>query len=142
MRSIVVPLIAGLTLATGLLRAAETERSARALSEEAERIAEEVTETLTPDADARKVSVNLTAKRIEIPKVLPAGKTAFVVRNVGRTKQNFEVEGPRVQKKFRFALAPQETKVFQMTLKPGNYRASCTVFNGKKRRMEVNLTVR
>lgn len=139
---IFLPLVIASVLSLTVADAQDTNESARARSEKAERIAEEITETLTPDADARKVAVNLTADRIDMPKSVPPSRTAFVVKNVGREKQNFEVEGERIEKKFRLALAPQETKVFQMTLKPGQYKAYCTALDGTKRRMEVNMTVR
>ena len=127
-------------------RAEDTSRQpkaeARATSKQAKRLADDFVETLTPDADARKIEVRLTSNGISMPKSVPAGKTAFVVKNVGKEKQNFEVEGDRIGKKFRVALAPQETKVFQMTLKPGKYKAYCTGLNGEKKRVEVSLTVR
>ena len=141
MKIFAAAIVAG-AVSISFVHAQESRKAARVFSEKVDEAAQVITETLTPDADARKVPVNLTAERIDMPKRLPPGKTAFVVRNIGKEKVNFEVEGPRVRKKFRLALAPQEIKVFQMTLKPGTYQAFCTATNGKKTRIEVNLTVR
>jgi hypothetical protein len=43
--------------------------------------------------------------RIHPPREIAAGKTAFVVRNHGGARQNFEAEGQGIEKKFFLAAA-------------------------------------
>src|SRR5687768_5355351 len=46
----------------------------------------------TPDPDARKVQVSITDQGVQMPASLRAGKTAFIVKNNGKQKHNFEIE--------------------------------------------------
>jgi hypothetical protein len=66
--------------------------------------------------------VTLNEKHIDLPKNLEPGKTAFVVRNAGKVKHNFEVKGEGIEKKFFADLPPDETKVLHVDLKPGTYK--------------------
>jgi uncharacterized cupredoxin-like copper-binding protein len=79
-----------------------------------------------PDADARKVNVTVGDKGVQMPKSLPAGKTAFVVKNTGKQAHNFEIEGAGLDKSFWFAIDPNQSKTMQVDLKPGAYEAICT----------------
>jgi iron uptake system EfeUOB component EfeO/EfeM len=100
-----------------------------------------VVETLTPDKDAHHVNVRLTGDSIDMPKSVPAGKTAFVVKNTATEKQNFEIQGEDIDRGFVFALGPDETKTLQTTLKRGKYKAYAIRKNGEEKRFEINLTV-
>jgi len=95
----------------------------------------------TPDPDANKVNVNVTAESINVPNSIRSGKTAFVVKNTTSDKQNVEVHGRELDDKFVLILEPNETKVLQVDLRPGKYNATYTLTNGTKKNVEVNLTV-
>lgn len=94
-----------------------------------------------PDADARKVEVTITDDGVRMPRSLRPGKTAFIVKNSGKQKHNFEIEGENLEKSFWFAIAPKDSKTMQVDLKPGTYEAHCSVDeHGKEAR--VKLAVR
>jgi plastocyanin len=93
-----------------------------------------------PDADANRVDVTITEKGVQMPKTLKPGKTAFVVKNGGKEKHNFEIEGPRLDKSFWFAVAPNATKTMQVNLEPGTYEADCKLHEGRE--PKVKLTVK
>ena len=94
-----------------------------------------------PDEDARKVAVKVDERRIQMPKSLAAGKTAFVVTNVGKEKHNFEIQGETLEKSFYLSLAPKDEKVMQVDLKPGTYKVYCPLkeHEGKGTKMEVTV---
>ncbi len=94
-----------------------------------------------PDADARKVTVKVNDKGVQMPKSLSAGKTAFVVTNTGKDAHNFEIEGSGMDKSFWFALGPNQTKTMQVDLRPGTYDAVCTAeaHGGKEQKIRVTV---
>jgi len=89
-----------------------------------------VKDAVTPDADAKRVDVTLADKRVEAPKQLAAGKTAFVVRNSGSMKQNFQIRGEGLDKKFMADVDPNESKTLHVDLKPGTYKVHIPDSNG------------
>lgn len=93
-----------------------------------------------PDADARKVNVTINDSGVQLPKSLKPGKTAFIVKNTGKEKHNFEIEGQHLDKSFWLAIAPNATKTMQVDLKPGSYEADCKLHEGKE--PKVQLTVK
>jgi len=95
-----------------------------------------------PDADSRRVDVKISDKGVQMPKSLPAGKTAFVVTNTGKTKHNFEIEGEALDKSFWFALKPNETKTMQVDLKAGTYEADCAVKEHEGKEAKLRLVVK
>jgi len=101
-----------------------------------------IVDAVTPDKDARTVEVKLVEHRIEMPKQLGTGKTAFVVHNTGKEKHNFEIAGEGIDKKFMANLSPDETKVLHVDLKPGTYKVTCPVGDHVDEGMKLNLTVR
>ena len=103
---------------------------------------EAVVDAVTPDKDAHKVDVKLVEHRIEMPKQIGTGKTAFVVHNTGKEKHNFEISGEGIDKKFMAALSPDETKVLHVDLKAGTYKVTCPVGDHEDEGMKLNLTVR
>jgi iron uptake system EfeUOB component EfeO/EfeM len=119
-----------------------TENVAKSVAKGTKRAANAVVDAVTPDADARKVNVRLSEHDIDMPKTLKPGKTAFVVKNSGKEKHNFEVEGQGVDQKFLIPLAPDETKVLHVNLKQGTYEVSCPLKDDAKKGMKLNLTVR
>jgi len=101
-----------------------------------------VVDAVTPDSDARPVNVTLTEHHIDMPTSVEPGKTAFVVKNAGKQKHNFEVQGNGVDQKFLKTVAPQETKVLHVNLKRGTYTVYCPVDAHQKKGMDLKLTVR
>lgn len=114
----------------------------RALTDTTKKAADAVVDVVTPDKDARRVEVKLTEHQIDMPKTLKPGKTAFVVRNAGKEKHNFEIEGEGIEKKFVANLSPDETKVLNVDLKPGTYKIYCPVKDHEGEGMKMNLTVK
>jgi uncharacterized cupredoxin-like copper-binding protein len=86
--------------------------------------------------------VKLTEYHIDMPKKLAAGKTAFVVRNAGKEKHNFEIEGEGMEKKFLATLDPEQTKVLQVELKAGTYKVYCPVKGHEGKGMKLSLAVK
>ena len=119
-----------------------TEKAARTVAHGVTKAADTVEDALTPDSDARRVDVTITEDRIDMPTQLRPGKTAFVVKNAGKTTQNFEVEGRSVDRKFAAAPNPGETKVLHVNLKRGTYAAYSAGKDKNKRTAEVTLRVR
>ena len=101
-----------------------------------------VVDALTPDADARRVNVTLGEYKIDMPTSLKPGKTAFIVKNAGKQKHNFEVKGNGTDQKFITDLTPKQTKVLHVSLKRGTYTVYCPVGENQKKGMETSLTVR
>jgi hypothetical protein len=95
----------------------------------------------TPDADARKVPVTITDSGVQMPASLRPGKTAFIVKNSGKQKHNFEIEGEHLDKSFWFAIAPKDSKTMQVDLKPGSYDAHCSIGEHAKE-AKVKLVVK
>ena len=119
-----------------------TEKAARTVAHGVKKAADTVEDAFTPDTDARRVDVTVTDDRIEMPTQLKPGKTAFVVKNAGRTAQNFEVEGQTVDRRFAAAPKPGQTKVMHVTLKRGTYTVYSPGQEGNKRTAEVTFRVR
>ena len=104
--------------------------------------AHRVADALTPDSDARRVDVTLTEYHIDMPTGLKPGKTAFVVKNAGKQRHNFGIQGNGTDEKFLKDVTPQATKVLHVNLKPGSYTAYCPVDGHQKKGMDVKFTVR
>ena len=132
-----------------------TKTVAKKTTEAARTVAKKTKETVnpienkigTPDADARKVTVTINDGGVQIPASLRSGKTAFVVRNNGKQRHNFEIEGPNLDKIGQWRaevppLAPKETKTMQVNLKPGSYEAHCSVAEHANKEARVKLVVK
>lgn len=118
----------------------KTKEAGRAVADATKKATETVVDAVTPDSDANKVNVTVTEDSIDMPKSVESGKTAFVVKNSGKEKHNFEVRGHDIDKKFFLALQPNQTKVLHVDLKPGKYKAS-VLMDDEKKTINVNLTV-
>jgi uncharacterized cupredoxin-like copper-binding protein len=101
-----------------------------------------VVDAVTPDPDARRVDVTLTEYKIEMPTSLKPGKTAFVVKNTGKKKHNFEVKGNGTDEKFASNIEPGETKVLHVQLERGTYDVTCPVDLHPMKGMTTKVTVR
>jgi iron uptake system EfeUOB component EfeO/EfeM len=119
-----------------------TKEAADTVAHGVKKAADTVEDAFTPDSDARAVDVTVTDDRIDMPTRLKPGKTAFVVKNAGKTAQNFEVEGRSVDRKFAAAPNPGQTKVLHVILKRGTYTAYSPEKEGNKRTGEVTFRVR
>jgi uncharacterized cupredoxin-like copper-binding protein len=100
----------------------KTVEAGRAIAEDTKKAATTVKDAITGETGARKVEVTLTERHIEMTNEIPAGKTAFVVRNNGNERQNFKIEGEGLDKEFMIAVAPNDTKTLNVDLKPGDYK--------------------
>ena len=119
-----------------------TEKAARTVAHGVKKAADAVEDAVTPDSDARRVDVTVTENNIDMPTQLRPGKTAFVVKNAGRTTQNFEVEGRSVDRKFAAAPNPGQTRVMHVTLNRGTYTVYSTGKDGSQRTAKVTFRVR
>jgi archaellum component FlaG (FlaF/FlaG flagellin family) len=119
-----------------------TEKAARTVAHGVKKAADTVEDAFTPDSDARRVDVTITEDRIDMPTQLRPGKTAFVVKNAGKTAQNFQVEGRSVDRKFVAAPNPGQTKVLHVYLKRGTYAVYSPGKTGDKGTPNATLRVR
>jgi hypothetical protein len=119
-----------------------TEEAADTVYHGAKSAVETVVGAVTPDTDARRVDVTVSGDRIDLPTPLKRGKTAFVVKNVGRTAQNFEVDGRGVHRRFAGALNPGETKVMHAYLKRGTYAVYSSGKNDNQAAAKATFRVR
>src|SRR5438552_18261517 len=74
-----------------------TEKAARTVAHGVKNAADTVEDAVSPDSDARRVDVTVSDERIDMPTQLKPGKTAFVVKNAGKTTQNLQVGGQSVE---------------------------------------------
>ena len=98
------------------------QKAGKTITDDTKKVGTSIKNAVTPDSDARKVDVTLTERHIEMSHELAAGKTAFVVRNEGKERQNFKIEGNGLDKEFMIAVAPNDTKTLSVDLKPGEYK--------------------
>jgi hypothetical protein len=87
-----------------------------------ERTANSVKDVVVPESESGKVTVIMTDDHITMPRDLRAGRTGFVVRNEGKARHNFKIEGQGIEKEFMAGVAPADSKTLDVDLKPGNYR--------------------
>lgn len=83
-------------------------------------------EEVEPDT----VNVRLTEYRIQMPRSLRPGPTAFRVTNSGAVEHNFEIEGEGaagMRERFGRDLHPTQTRTLTVTLEPGRYKIFCPV---------------
>jgi uncharacterized cupredoxin-like copper-binding protein len=114
----------------------------RTLADTTKKAADTVVDAVTPDKDAHRVEVTLNERRIDMPRSLGSGKTAFVVRNASKEKHNFEIAGQGIDKKFTTSLSPDESKVLHVDLAPGNYKVICPVKDHDEEGMRFDVTVK
>lgn len=100
----------------------KTVEAGKVIAEDTKKAATSVKDAVLPDKDALKVNVTLSERHIQMEREIPAGKTAFVVRNDGKERQNFKIEGNGLEKEFMIAVAPNDTKTLSVDLKRGDYK--------------------
>jgi uncharacterized cupredoxin-like copper-binding protein len=104
--------------------------------------ADTVADALTPEPDARRVDVTMSEYKFDMPTELKPGKTAFVVKNAGKRKHNFEIKGGSIDRKFQKNLAPNETKVLHVVLERGTYEVTCPVDFHPQKGMKTPVIVK
>ena len=119
-----------------------TENAARTVAHGAARAVDKVEDALEPEPDARRVDVNLTENSVDMPTSLKPGRTAFVIKNSSNSTQNFELQGHGVDKEFKNAPKPGQTKVLHVTLKRGSYTAYSLGKDGSKETAKASFRVR
>lgn len=100
-----------------------------------------IADAVMPDSDATKVDVTINDSDISLPKKLGAGKTAFLVKNTGKEKHNFHIQGKGVDEKFLLDVAANDTKVMHVQLKPGTYEVTCPTKAKEGNSMKHTVTV-
>ena len=123
--------------------AEKTKEAAHAVAHGVKKAADKVEDALTPDPDARRVDVTVNDGEVNMSSDLEPGKTAFVVKNEGKTATNFEIKGGDIDRKFVTPPSPGETKVLNLTLKHGvHYTIYSTNADDGKRTKKMTLNVK
>src|SRR5437773_12419260 len=151
---LVIMIVAGLASITGgqpvetakdvaNTTAEKTKEAAHAVAHGVKKAADKIEDALTPDPDARRVDVTVNDGEVNMSSDLEPGKTAFVVKNEGKTTTNFEVTGGDSDRKFVVPPGPGETKVLHVTLKSGKtYTVYSTNPDDGKRTKKMTLNVK
>ncbi len=119
----------------------KTKEAGRAIVDGTKKATKALVDAVTPDSDAKKVEVNIADSGIQMPAKVEAGKTAFVVKNIGKEKHNFRVQGEGVDEKFLLDVKPDDSKVMHVELKPGTYQITCPAQEKEGNAMQHTLTV-
>ena len=114
----------------------------RSVARRTEDAVDTAAEALTPDPKAHKVNVTMTEYRFNMPTTLKPGKTAFIVKNMGKKTHNIEIKGNGIDQKFAKNLGPNETRVLHVVLKRGTYDVTCPVDFHMMKGMTTKLIVR
>ena len=123
--------------------AEKTKEAAETVAHGVKKAAHKVEDALTPDPDARRVDVTVNDGEVNMSSDLEPGKTAFVVKNEGKTTTNFEIAGGDIERKFVVPPRPGETKVLHVTLKRGaHYTVYSTNPEDGKRTKKMTLNVK
>ena len=121
----------------------KTKDAAHTVAHGVKKAADKVEDALTPDPDARRVDVTVNDGEVNMSSDLEPGKTAFVVKNEGKTTTNFEITGGDIDRKFVTPPGPGETKVINVTLKRGvHYTIYSTNTEDGKRTKKTTLNVK
>jgi hypothetical protein len=119
-----------------------TKKAAETVAKGAKRVVEKVEDVFTPEADAHRAEVKVTDDNVDMPATLRPGKTAFVIKNNGKTTQNFELVGEDVDREFMNAPKPGETKVLHVTLDRGTYKVYSPDSSGEKGSAKATVKVK
>ncbi|MDP1588200.1 MAG: cupredoxin domain-containing protein [Prosthecobacter sp.] len=119
----------------------KTKDAGQAVVDGTKKATKALVDAVTPDSDAKKVEVKIGDSGIDMPAKLEAGKTAFVVKNTGKEKHNFRIQGEGVDEKFLMNVKTDDTKVMHVTLKPGTYQITCPAQEKEGDAMKRTLTV-
>ena len=92
-------------------------------------------------AETPPVEVRLSEYAVEMPSTLPAGPTAFLVRNEGRKNHSFKIQGPGIDDMLEAVVKPHETGNLRVTLQPGEYKVYCPIGSHAAKGMTRTLVV-
>lgn len=120
------------------------QKTGKVIVDDTKKVGTTIKDAVIPESDARKVDVTLSGRHIEMSREIPAGRTAFVVRNDGKERQNFKIEGNGLDKEFMIAVAPNDTKTLSVDLKAGEYKVFVPMpgKDSEPKGHEVNLKVK
>jgi uncharacterized cupredoxin-like copper-binding protein len=90
---------------------------------------------------AATVEVRLSEYAIGMPHTLPAGPTAFLVRNEGHKSHSFKIEGPKIDGQLEAIVRPGGTGSLEVTLQPGEYKVYCPIGSHAAKGMTMTLGV-
>jgi uncharacterized cupredoxin-like copper-binding protein len=90
----------------------------------------------------QKINVTMTEYHFNMPHTATAGKTTFVIKNVGRKVHTFAIKGEGIDQKLSPNPKPGETATLEVDLKPGTYTITCPVDFHTGRGMKTTLTVK
>jgi uncharacterized cupredoxin-like copper-binding protein len=90
---------------------------------------------------AAKVEVRLSEYTVGMPHTLPAGPTAFLLRNEGKKSHSFKIEGPGIEDSQTVIVRPGKTDTLQVTLQPGEYKVYCPLGSHAAKGMTMTLVV-
>jgi glucose/arabinose dehydrogenase len=96
---------------------------------------------IAPSMAQNTVEVVLTEYEIDMPESIPAGPTAFRVRNGGRIVHNFRIRGEGIDNAFDTVIQPQNTRTMELDLEPGRYTITCPVAGHAALGMRARLQV-
>jgi hypothetical protein len=119
-----------------------TEKAARTVAHGAKTAVDKVADVFIPEPDAHRVDVSLNEDKIDMPGSVEPGKTAFVVKNSGKTTKNFELAGHGIDREFLNPPKPGQTKVLHATLRQGTYSVYSPSDDGGKRTEKMSLRVK
>jgi uncharacterized cupredoxin-like copper-binding protein len=92
--------------------------------------------------EGQKIEVAMTEYKFDMPTTVKAGKTTFVIKNVGKRAHNFEIKGQGISEKLAVNPKPQQTETLQVDLKPGSYAITCPVDFHTQKGMKATLIVK
>jgi hypothetical protein len=119
-----------------------TKEAAHTVANVRRKVVDKVEDVFTPEPDAKRVDVTVTDNDVDLPASVRPGKTAFIVKNNGKTTQNFELVGEDVDREFMNAPKPGETKVLHANLERGTYKVYSPDSNGEKGTAKATLKVK
>jgi hypothetical protein len=95
----------------------------------------------SPQKAAAQVEVRLSEYTVGMPHPLPAGPTAFLLRNEGKKSHSFKIEGPGIEDSQTVIVRPGKTDSLEVTLQPGEYKVYCPLGSHAAKGMTMTLVV-
>ncbi|HME89386.1 MAG TPA: cupredoxin domain-containing protein [Chthoniobacterales bacterium] len=92
--------------------------------------------------EGQKINVTMTEYHFNMPATAKAGKTTFVVKNLGKKVHTFAIKGEGIDQKISPNPKPGETASLEVDLKPGAYEITCPVDFHTGRGMKTTLTIK
>jgi uncharacterized cupredoxin-like copper-binding protein len=96
---------------------------------------------MVKDAATKEVRVTLADFDIDMPDMLPAGRTTFTVDNRGERPHGLKIEGKGIITGLEDDLQPGEAGELTVDLYPGVYSAFCPFEDHEERGMFIDFRV-